>query len=121
MTKEQYPQHIKAVDLNNIPENFVITYFAKKHNKIITRNGSWTKPDDFMTTGRAFISKNGVVCFIYWDNDAEIIRTNSTGLTIYNPKNLADRIKGMKNQKVKTKAEKIAERLLYEQQSQVVN
>jgi len=47
-------------------------------------------------------------------NDAEIIRTNSTGLTIYNPKNLADRIKGMKNKKVKTKAEKIAERLKYE-------
>jgi hypothetical protein len=54
-------------------------------------------------------------------NDAEIIRTNSTGLTIYNPKNLADRIKGMKNQKVKTQAEKIAERLLYEQQSEVAN
>jgi hypothetical protein len=54
-------------------------------------------------------------------SDAEIIRTNSTGLTIYNPKNLADRIKGMKNKKVKTKAEKIAERLLYEQQSQVAN
>jgi hypothetical protein len=54
-------------------------------------------------------------------SDAEIIRTNSTGLTIYNPKNLADRIKGMKNKKVKTKAEKIAERVLYEQQSQVAN
>jgi hypothetical protein len=54
-------------------------------------------------------------------NEAEIIRTNSTGLTIYNPKNLADRIKGMKNKKVKTKAEKIAERVLYEQQSQVAN
>ena len=53
--------------------------------------------------------------------DAEIIRTNSTGLTIYNPKNLADRIKGMKNKRVKTKAEKIAERLLYEQQNQSVN
>ena len=53
--------------------------------------------------------------------DAEIIRTNSTGLTIYNPKNLADRIKGMKNKRVKTKAEKIAERLLYEQQSKVAN
>jgi len=52
-------------------------------------------------------------------SDAEIIRTNSTGLTIYNPKNLADRIKGMKNKKVKTKAEKIAERLLYEQQQSV--
>ena len=46
----------------------------------------------------------------------EIIRTNSTGLTIYNPKNLADRIKGMKNKRVKTQAEKIAERVLYEQQ-----
>ena len=54
-------------------------------------------------------------------NDAEIIRTNSTGLVIYNPKNLADRIKGMKNNKPKTQAEKIAERLLYEQQSQVAN
>ena len=51
--------------------------------------------------------------------DAEIIRTNSTGLTIYNPKNLADRIKGMKNKKEKTRAEKIAERLLYEQQQSV--
>ncbi len=51
--------------------------------------------------------------------DAEIVRTNSTGLTIYNPKNLADRIKGMKNKRVKTKAEKIAERVLYEQQQSV--
>ncbi len=53
--------------------------------------------------------------------DAEIVRTNSTGLTIYNPKNLADRIKGMKNKKEKTRAEKIAERLLYEQQNKAVN
>jgi len=53
--------------------------------------------------------------------DAEIIRTNSTGLTIYNPKNLADRVKSMKNKKEKTRAEKIAERLLYEQQQQSVN
>ena len=52
-------------------------------------------------------------------NDAEIIRTNSTGLTIYNPKNLADRIKGMKNKREKTREEKIAERLLYEQQQSV--
>jgi hypothetical protein len=52
-------------------------------------------------------------------SDAEIIRTNSTGLTIYNPKNLADRIKGMKNKREKTRAEKIAERLLYEKQQSV--
>ncbi len=51
--------------------------------------------------------------------DAEIIRTNSTGLTIYNPKNLADRIKGMKNKKEKTRAEKIAERIMYEKQQSV--
>ena len=52
-------------------------------------------------------------------SDAEIIRTNSTGLTIYNPKNLADRIKGMKNKREKTRAEKIAERVLYEKQQSV--
>ena len=51
--------------------------------------------------------------------EGEIIRTNSTGLTIYNPKNLADRIKGMKNKREKTRAEKIAERLLYEKQQSV--
>jgi len=51
--------------------------------------------------------------------EGEIIRTNSTGLTIYNPKNLADRIKGMKNKREKTREEKIAERLLYEKQQSV--
>jgi hypothetical protein len=47
--------------------------------------------------------------------DAEIIRTNSTGLVIYNPKNLAERIKGMKNKNFSRK-DKIKARLLYEQQ-----
>ena len=50
--------------------------------------------------------------------DAEIIRTNSTGLTIYNPKNLADRIKGMKN-KSNSREDKIKARLLYEQNKSV--
>ena len=54
-------------------------------------------------------------------NDAEIIRTNSTGLTIYNPKNLADRIKGMKNKKEKTREEKIAERMAYIKAQKSVN
>ena len=49
--------------------------------------------------------------------EAEIIRTNSTGLVIYNPKNLADRIKGMKN-KNQTREDKIKARLLYEKQQQ---
>ena len=45
--------------------------------------------------------------------DAEIIRTNSTGLVIYNPKNLAERIKGMKNKTI-TREQKIALREEYE-------
>ena len=49
--------------------------------------------------------------------DHEIIRTNSTGLVIYNPKNLAERIKGMKNTE-KTREQKIAERVAYMQQQQ---
>ena len=53
-------------------------------------------------------------------DEAEIIRTNSTGLTIFNPKNLAERIKGMKN-KTKTREQKIAERVAYNQQAQSVN
>ena len=54
-------------------------------------------------------------------NDAEIIRCNSGGLVIYNPKNLAERIKGMKK-KNHSREQKIKERILYEsQQSGVVN
>jgi hypothetical protein len=49
--------------------------------------------------------------------EAEIIRTNSTGLVIYNPKNLADRIKGMKN-KNSSREDKIKARMLYEKQQQ---
>jgi len=40
-------------------------------------------------------------------NDAEIIRTNSTGLIIYNPKNLAERVKSMKNKNI-SREQKIA-------------
>jgi len=50
-------------------------------------------------------------------NDAEIIRTNSTGLVIYNPKNLAERIKGMKNKSV-SREQKIALRKAYDTQQQ---
>ena len=46
--------------------------------------------------------------------ESELIRTNSTGLTIYNPKNLADMIKGLKNNKPLTLAQKIEARKKYE-------
>ena len=51
----------------------------------------------------------------------EIIRTNSTGLTIFNPKNLAERIKGMKNVKKMTTKEKILARVEYERQANQLN
>jgi len=47
--------------------------------------------------------------------DAEIIRCNSGGLVIYNPKNLAERIKGMKNKNV-SRDQKILAREEYERQ-----
>jgi len=47
-------------------------------------------------------------------SDAELIRCNSGGLVIYNPKNLADRIKGMKNKNI-SREDKILARLKYKQ------
>ena len=49
-------------------------------------------------------------------DEAELVRTNSTGLTIYNPSNLASMIKGMKNKNV-SREDKIKARLLYEKQA----
>ena len=48
-------------------------------------------------------------------DEAELVRTNSTGLTIYNPSNLASMIKGMKN-KNQTREDKIKARQQYQKQ-----
>ena len=53
-------------------------------------------------------------------DEAEILRCNSSGLTIYNPKNAAEHLKAMKNKNF-SREDKIKARLLYEAQSQVVN
>ena len=47
-------------------------------------------------------------------DEAELVRCNSTGLTIYNPQNLASMIKSMKNTTI-TREQKIALRKAYEQ------
>ena len=49
-------------------------------------------------------------------DEAELVRCNSTGLTIYNPQNLASMIKGMKNTTM-TREQKIAFRKEYEKQN----
>ena len=50
-------------------------------------------------------------------NEAEIIRTNSTGLTCYNPVNASEMLKSMKNKNV-SREDKIKARILYEQKAQ---
>jgi len=51
-------------------------------------------------------------------DEAELVRCNSTGLTIYNPVNLASMIKGMKNTTM-TREQKIAIRKEYEAQQKI--
>ena len=51
-------------------DEFLITYYAKKYGKIITRKGTWTKPDTD-TKGKHFVSKEGNDIYIYWDLNAE--------------------------------------------------
>jgi hypothetical protein len=64
----------------------------------------------YLDEGIEFATESGLKL-----NDAEIIRTNSTGLIMYNPKNAAAMLKSMKN-KTQTREDKIAARLKYNQQ-----
>ena len=63
----------------------------------------------YLSEGVELMSELGVAC-----DEAELIRTNSTGLVIYNPVNLASMIKGMKNTTI-TREQKIAFRKQYEE------
>ena len=60
-------------DITQMPKKFYITYFAKKHKKIITRTASAEKPNGVL--GKILTDKNGKDRFIYWDFDA----TNKLG------------------------------------------
>jgi len=65
----------------------------------------------YLDEGIEFAKESGLAL-----NDAEIIRTNSTGLIMYNPKNAAAMLKSMKN-KTQTREDKILARLKYDQQT----
>ncbi len=62
----------------------------------------------YLSEGVELMTELGVTC-----DEAELIRTNSTGLVIYNPVNLASMIKSMKNKTI-TREQKIAIRKAYE-------
>ena len=50
-------------------DTFLISWYAKKYSKIITRHGTWTKPNTDIQ-GKHFVSNEGKQCFVYWDLDA---------------------------------------------------
>ena len=67
----------------------------------------------YLSEGVELMTELGVTC-----DEAELIRTNSTGLVIYNPVNLASMIKGIKNTTI-TREQKIAIRKAYEAQNKI--
>ena len=64
-------------DITQMPKKFYITYFAKKHKKIITRTASAEKPNGVV--GKILTDKNGIDRFIHWDFDAWNKKTKELG------------------------------------------
>jgi len=106
----------------NQEEFLIFKMFKQAKGQLIVCHQKWidsiTKQCEAMKTGlKAYrylsegvelMTELGVSC-----DEAELIRTNSTGLVIYNPVNLASMIKGMKNTTI-TREQKIAIRKAYE-------
>ena len=115
----------RSIDCTEEEFNFLVTWkqakgqFVMAHNKWIKSILNQMKEIKIGLKGYKYLDEAIELCTELGlkIDDAEIIRTNSTGLVIYNPKYLADRIKGMKN-KEKTREQKIAERVAYMSQSQ---
>ena len=96
--------------------------FKKKKAQLISAHATWIdtitaqkkamamglKAYRYLTEGVELMNELGVDC-----DEADLIKTNSSGLTIYNPQNLASMLKGMKN-KTMTREQKIAERMKYD-------
>jgi len=116
--------HCRSRTIACTQEEFLIfKMFKQAKGQLIVCHQKWidsiTKQCDAMKTGlKAYrylsegvelMTELGVAC-----DEAELIRTNSTGLVIYNPVNLASMIKGMKNTTI-TREQKIAIRKAYEQ------
>ena len=68
----------------------------------------------FLDEGVELMNELGVQC-----DESDLITVNSTGLSMYNPTNLADMVKGMKN-KTMTREQKIAERQAYDNEIALV-
>jgi len=121
-------QHCRSRTIACEKEEFMLFQcFKQTKGQLIVCHQKWidsiTKQCDAMKTGlKAYrylsegvelMTELGVHC-----DEAELIRTNSTGLVIYNPVNLANMIKGMKNTTI-TREQKIAFRKAYEAQNKI--
>jgi len=114
----------RAIACTKDEYNIFLTWRTAKAN-VVSKHQTWidsiTKQADqlkiglkayrYLSEGIELATELGIEV-----DEAELVRTNSTGLTIYNPSNLASMIKGMKN-KNQTREDKIKARLQYEKQS----
>jgi hypothetical protein len=114
----------RAIACTKDEYNIFLAWRSAKAN-VVSKHQTWidsiTKQTDqlkiglkayrYLSEGIELASELGIQL-----DEAELIRTNSTGLTIYNPSNLASMIKGMKN-KNQTREDKIKARIQYEKQS----
>ena len=87
----------------------LITYSLAIFFLLIIVDQCWYKFDEAIE----FANESGLAI-----TDAEIIRTNSTGLTFYNPKLASEHLKSMKNKTI-TREQKIAFRKKYEAENSV--
>ena len=71
-------------------ETFYITWYAKKYSKIITRRGTWTKPNTD-TKGKV-INSNGDNVFIYWDLEATPNKNGNQWRKATNPINIVKEV-----------------------------
>ena len=111
------------------PHEFsIFQMFKKKKAQLISAHETWIstieeqrkvmltglKAYRFLDEGVELMNELGVQC-----DESDLITVNSTGLSMYNPTNLADMVKGMKN-KTMTREQKIAERQAYDNEIALV-
>ena len=72
-------QTIEVLQFVEDHDEFLITYYAKKYGEIITRRGTWTKPNTD-TKGKHYVSNEGNRFFIYWDLDAKPNKMATDGI-----------------------------------------
>jgi len=59
----------EIIQFVNDHDTFMITYYAKKYEDIITRRATWTKPNTNIKGKHVVMNGNDV--FFYWDLDAQ--------------------------------------------------